>query len=251
MASILCVNGPGSQSTKLSAGSILLDVLPVELRLKIYEFVYADLINELSDNLFGVFSLYDFLYDYTRSSLESHIGKTGLTGLLYTCKKVHDEALEVLCGQAEFVLNIMGDDDGDDEERTEFRFSKGSRLLGFAKSLKINLEPLSNATNARFVNRIHHFLEMINYGSNIRSLQIRITGPNLTNPECLNQILLALSKLRTMGNRIDVYVGELTEELLSAESFNLFLGTINGVNMGRGHHALEPSHYDGEEDYDD
>ncbi|KAI1743898.1 hypothetical protein F4680DRAFT_407878 [Xylaria scruposa] len=229
----------------------MLDILPLELRLKIYEFVCADLISELSDNLFGVFSLYDSLYDYTRSSLESHVGKTGLTALLYTCRKVHDEALEVLCGQAEFVLNIMGDDDINDEERTEFRFSKGSRLLEFTKSLKVNLEPLSDATNARFVNRIHRCLEMINYGANIRSLKIRITSPNLKNPESLNQILMALSELRTTGSRISVYLGEVTEELLSADSFGLFLNTINGVNMGRGQHALEPNHYDGEDDDDD
>ncbi|KAI1751508.1 hypothetical protein F4782DRAFT_547680 [Xylaria castorea] len=229
----------------------MVDVLPVELRLKIYELVYADLISELSDNLFGVFSIYDFLYDYTRSSLESHVGKTGLTALLYTCGKVHDEALEVLCGQAEFVLNIMGDDDINDEERAEFRFSEGSRLLEFTKSLKVNLEPLSDAMNGRFVNRIYRFLEMINYGANVRSLKIRITGPNLRNPESLNKILMAISKLRTTGSRISVYLGEVTEELFSAESLDLFLNVINGVNVGRGQDALEPSHYDGEEEDDD
>ncbi|KAI0486764.1 hypothetical protein F4859DRAFT_466825 [Xylaria cf. heliscus] len=251
MASVPYFHRPGAHGSKLSAESIMVDVLPVELRLKIYELVYADLINELSDNLFGVFSLYDFIYDYTRSSLESHIGKTGLTDLLYTCKKVHDEALEILCGHAEFVLNIMGDDDGNDEERADFRFSKDSRFLEFAKSLKVNIEPLSDSTNERFLSRIHRFLEMINYGANVRSLSIRINGPNLNNPESLNQVLLALSKLQITGNRIEVYLGEVTEELLSTENLDLFLKTIHGVNMGRGHHPLEPSHYEGEEDDDD
>lgn len=127
MASVSVIQGPNFPNSKWAAGGNTLDVLPVELRLKIYEYLYVDLIDELSDYLFGVFGLYDSLYDYTRSSLESHVGKTGLTALLYTCKKVHDEALQVLCGEVEFILNIMGDHDSNDEERQEFRFSEDSR----------------------------------------------------------------------------------------------------------------------------
>ncbi|KAI0460555.1 hypothetical protein F5B21DRAFT_519285 [Xylaria acuta] len=238
MTSVPYVHRPGSPSSKLSAGGIMVDILPVELCLKVYEFVYADLTSELSDNLFGV-SLYDFLYDYTRPSLESHVGKTGLTALLYTCKKVHDEALEILCRHAEFVLNIMGDDDNDyAEQKSSGSPNAADVILEFVKSFKVNLEPLSDASNGRFVNRIHRFLEMINYGANVRSLKIRITGPSLTNPESLNQIIRALSKLHTPGNRVGVYLGEVTEELLSADSLDLFLNTING-------------HYDDEEDNDD
>ncbi|GAW21695.1 hypothetical protein ANO14919_112190 [Xylariales sp. No.14919] len=227
-----------------TAESNFLNMLPLEIRLRIYEFFYADLISELSDKLFGVFSLYDFLYDYTRSSLESHVGKTSLTTLLYTCKQVHNEALQALCKEAEFVLNIMGDDDSDDEERAELRFSKDSRLLKFAKNLKVNLEPLSDGTNERLVNRIHRFLEAIDHGVNLRSLKIRISSPNLANPQSLEHILLALSTLKTGGNRIEVYLGEVAEEMLGAQRLDLFIDTIHGVSMGRGHHAFEPSHYD-------
>ncbi|KAI0540860.1 hypothetical protein GGR58DRAFT_90672 [Xylaria digitata] len=237
------------RGSKRTAESTFLDVLPVELRLKVYEFLYGDLINELSDNLFGVFSLYDSLYDYTRSSLESHVGKTGLTPLLYTCKQVHNEALQVLCNEAEFVVNIMGDDDGDDEERAEFRFSKDSQLLAFAKNLKVNLEPLSDETNERFVKRIRCFLEAINHGVNLRSLKIRISGPKLENPQSLSHILLALSTLKTAGNPIEVYLGEVTGDVLGPNHINTFIDTINGVNKGGGHHALEPSHYDDEDEY--
>ncbi|KAI1108935.1 hypothetical protein F5Y14DRAFT_456537 [Nemania sp. NC0429] len=214
---------------KEAMGGNALDVLPVELRLKIYEYVYADLIDELSDHLFGVFVLYDSLYDYTRSSLESHVGKTGLTALLYTCKKVHDEALYILCGEAEFILNIMGDDDSDDGERQEFRFSEDSRLLAFAKNLRVNLEPLSDETNERFVNRIHRFLRLINNGANLRSLQIRISCPKLGDPESLNGILLALSDLRTMGNRITVYIGDMAEEVISDDHLDSFILFTWGV----------------------
>ncbi|KAI8628775.1 hypothetical protein F5Y19DRAFT_437246 [Xylariaceae sp. FL1651] len=235
---------------KPNAGLNLLDILPFELRVKIYEHFYADLISELSDNLFGVFSLYDFLYDYTGSHLESHVGKTGLTTLLYTCKKMHDEALQVLCNEAEFVLNVMGDHDSEDKERADIRFSKGSRLLEFAKNLKVNIEPMSDNTNERFVNRIHQFLEAINHGTNLRSLKIRISAVSLRNAKSLSHILSALSTLRTAGNAIEVYLGEVTEDLLSAEDFDTFLRTINGKNMGRGQNALEPNHYDGEDDDD-
>lgn len=116
-----------SPDTKLEEKRYFLEVLPLELRLKIYEHLYADLISELSDNLFGVFALYDSLYDYTQSSLESHVGKTGLTTLLYTCKQVHDEAIRVLCSEAEFVLNIMGDEDGNDKERDDVRLPESSQ----------------------------------------------------------------------------------------------------------------------------
>lgn len=127
MALVAVVQGPDFPNGRLAAGGNTLDILPAELRLKIYEHLYADLIDELSDYLFSVFVLYDSLYDYTRSSLESHVGKTGLTALLYTCKKVHGEALQVLCGEAEIILNIMGDHDSNDEERQEFRFSEDCR----------------------------------------------------------------------------------------------------------------------------
>lgn len=33
--------------------------IPLELRIRIYEHIYADLINELSDNIFAVLSFYD------------------------------------------------------------------------------------------------------------------------------------------------------------------------------------------------
>ncbi|KAI1306397.1 hypothetical protein F5Y03DRAFT_406086 [Xylaria venustula] len=239
---------PLANTSKPSAKSSILDVLPLELRLKIYEYFFADLISELSDNLFGVFSLYEYLYDYTQPSLESHVGKTGLTALLYTCKQIHNEAIQVLCNEAEFVLDIMGDDDGNDEERGDIRFSDGNRLLEFVKNLKVNLEPLSDETNDRFVNRIHRFLEMIDYGAKLRSLKIRISTPKLSEARSLDQILSALSKIRTAGNRIEVYLGEVEEELLGAEGLSLFIKQINGIDMGRGHHPLEPSHYDGEED---
>ncbi|KAI1421400.1 hypothetical protein F5Y12DRAFT_767890 [Xylaria sp. FL1777] len=229
-----------------SPGSGLLGILPLELRLQIYEHFYADLISELSDNLFGVFSLYEFLYDYTQPSLESHVGKTGLTPLLCTCKQIRNEAIQVLCNEAEFVLNIMGDDDGNDEERADFRFSEGNRLLECAKNLKVNLEPLSDETNERFVNRIQRFLEVIDHGVNLRSLKIRISGLQLRDPRSLDQILSALSTLQTAGNSIEVYLGEVADEVLSADRLDLFVDTINGINMGRGCHPLEPDHYDGE-----
>ncbi|KAI1828167.1 hypothetical protein F4861DRAFT_169433 [Xylaria intraflava] len=251
MTSAYEVHRPMRSGNKWAAESIFLEVLPLEIRLSIYEFVYADLINELSDNLFAVFSLYDFLYDYTRANLESHVGKTGLTALLLTCKQVHDEAFEILCRETEFVLNLMGDRDGNDEEREEFRFSQDILWFKFAKNLKINLEPLSDVTNERFVNRIHRFVGAIDYGVNLRSLKIWLAGPYLQDPQSVNHILLALSTLRTTGHPIEVYLGQVTEDVLSGERLGTFLDTINGIGMGRDHDALEPDRYDGEGGDDD
>lgn len=236
---------PGSKS--VAGRRNLLDVLPIELRLKIYDYFYADAISELSDNLFGVFWLYDSLYDYTSSYLESHVGKTGLTALLSTCKNIHGEALEALCNEAEIILNIMGDNDSNDEEREKVRFSKGNRLLEFAKNLKVNMEPLSDETNERFIGRLRRFSELINQGVNLRSLKIRMTTWNLSNPQSFEDILSALSTLRTAGNPIEVYLGEMDEDMLNKDSLNSFLSKINGIYMGHGHNTLEPHHYDGEE----
>ncbi|KAI1367766.1 hypothetical protein F5Y08DRAFT_297542 [Xylaria arbuscula] len=241
---------PGSPGIKLAEKINFLEVLPLELRLKVYEYFFADLISELSDNLFGVFALYDSLYDYTQASLESHVGKTGLTTLLYTCKQVHDEAIRVLCSEAEFVLNIMGDEDGDDKERDDFRLPEGNQLLKFARNLKVNLEPLSDATNGRLVRRIHRFLAIIDNGANLRTLKLRISGPNLTDSRTLDEILSALSTLRTR-KRIEVAVGEVPEEILSDERLHRFVDAIDGIYLGRGQHPLEPNHYDGEDDDDD
>lgn len=101
-------------------------------------------------------------------------------------------------------------------------------MLEFAKNLRVNLEPLSDETNERFLNRIHRFLALINYGVNLRSLQIRISGPELWEPESLNQILSALSDLQTIGNPIAVYIGDVAEEVINDDHLNFFLFKING-----------------------
>ena len=101
----------------LAKASPTLMGLPAELRVKIYAHLFDDLIEELSDNLFAVLQLYDHIYDYTAPYLESHVGRTGLTPILRTCKTIHEEALTVLCQRAEFVVNVVGDDDTDDEQK--------------------------------------------------------------------------------------------------------------------------------------
>ncbi|KAJ4391852.1 hypothetical protein N0V93_005472 [Gnomoniopsis smithogilvyi] len=227
--------------------------IPLELRIRIYEHLYIDLIAELSDNLFGVFSFYDHLYDYTSAYLNSHVGKTGLTTpLLYVCKQIYQEALSVLCEQAEFVVNIMGDDDSKDVERAGFRFSEGSRHLDFVRNLKINLQPALGATindprQTRFVARIAKFLDLIQHGANLRSLEIYLSN-SINEAASMEGTLTAIKTVRTTGNSIKVYVGDVSEDILSDEHLTLLLDAINGDNMGRGHPPLEPNYYLGEED---
>lgn len=100
--------------------------------------------------------------------------------------------------------------------------------MEFAKNLRVNLEPLSDETNERFVNRIHRFLGLINNGVNLRSLQIRISSPKLEDQESLNQILFALSDIRTIGNRIEVYFGDVADEVINDDSLKSFINKING-----------------------
>ncbi|KAJ4418838.1 hypothetical protein N0V82_005284 [Gnomoniopsis sp. IMI 355080] len=229
--------------------------IPLELRMRIYEQIYADLIAELSDNLFGVFSFYDHLYDYTSAYLDSHVGKTGLTTpLLYVCKQMYQEALSVLCEQAEFVVNIMGHDDSQDGERAGIRFSDGSRHLDFVRNLKINLQPMLASTlttdprQTRFVARIAKFLDLIQHGANLVSLQIHISSS--IGVASLEGVLSAVETVRTKGNSIKVYVGDVSEDVLTDERLTLLLDAINGDNMGRGHSPLEPSYYLGEDEYE-
>ncbi|KAH9885701.1 hypothetical protein F4778DRAFT_798899 [Xylariomycetidae sp. FL2044] len=205
-----------------------LNKLPPELRFKIYEHLYADLIEELSDNLFAVFSLYEYLYNYTAHHLESHVGKTGLTGLLYTCKQIHNEALEALCNETEFVLDLLGYDDGLDEERSKIRFSDNGRILSFVKKLKLNVEPHRDETTDRFVSRIRSFLAAINHGAQLRSLKIRIKPGRSTDPVSFDKILSALGTIRTAGRPAVVSMGEVSEQLISPERWLAFVEQTNG-----------------------
>ncbi|KAI1330348.1 hypothetical protein F5Y16DRAFT_362865 [Xylariaceae sp. FL0255] len=229
----------------------MLEKLPLELRIKIYEYVYADLIEDLSDNLFGVFSMYDYLYDYTVSHLESHVGKTGLTALLSTCKEFHGEALETLCNDAELVLDLLGDDDNLDEERANIRFSEDNKMLTFAKNLKLNVEPDWDRTTNRFVSRIHRFLGVIDHGARLRSLKIRIAPGKSSNPKSFDKILSALGGMRTAGNAVEVSLGEVPEWLISPTRLEMFLEQVNGINKGRGRQALQPKRYEDGDDSDD
>lgn len=100
-------------------------------------------------------------------------------------------------------------------------------VLKFVKNLKVNLEPLSDETSDRLARRIHRFLAMIDCGANLCSLKIRISGTNLTDPRTLDEILSALSALRAR-NRIEVGVGEVSEEVLSDERLHRFVDAIDG-----------------------
>ncbi|KAJ6568957.1 hypothetical protein B0H19DRAFT_1256648 [Mycena capillaripes] len=228
--------------------------IPTELRIRIYEHLFTDLIEELSDNLFAVFSLYDHLYNYTSAYLDSHVGRTELTPILRTNRQIHDEALSVLCEHAEFIIDVSGGDDSDDEERAAIRLSEAGcqQVLAFARNLKVNIQPESSGDADRFIRRCVRFLDAIQNGANLRSLKLFVNAPGeMLGKESMERILDALAVLRTRGNSIQVYLGNVGEEQVSDERLTLLLDAINGDNMGRGHNALEPSRWgDGESDMD-
>ncbi|KAI0166624.1 hypothetical protein GGR57DRAFT_447328 [Xylariaceae sp. FL1272] len=229
----------------------MLDILPAEVRIKIYECVFDDLIEELSDNLFGVFYLYDNLYDYTGSHHQSHVGKSGLSLPLFTCKQMHDEAFKVLCEKAEFVVNLMGDGDEEDKERVDVRFPPGTQILRYASHLKVNVEPEFDKTINRFVTRIERFLSMVNNGVNLRSLIIRIESGKLQNSESMEKILGVLMKLQKTRKKFEVCLGDVPERLLSEQRFSEFLAALKATGNGRRQPALEPNHYEYEDEEDD
>jgi len=233
--------------------------IPTELRIRIYEHLFTDLIEELSDNLFAVFSLYNHLYNYTSAYLDSHVGRTELTPILQTNRQIHGEALSVLCEQAEFVIDVSGGDDSDDEERAAIRLSEAAchQVLAFARNLKVNIQPDpchddSSGNADRLIHRCVRFLDAIQNGANLRSLKLFVNAPGeMLGKESMDRILDTLTVLRTRGNSIQVYLGNVGEEQVSDERLTLLLDAINGDNMGRGHNALEPSRWgDGESDMD-
>ena len=204
--------------------------LPTELRLKIYSYLFDDLIEELSDNLFGVFWMYDHMYDYTSAHMYSHVGKTGLTPILRTCKQIYPEALSVLCEKGNFLVNILGEEDSLDEERSPKRFSDGSRHLALAKHLRVNFIPWSDESTDRFVGRIIKFLEVIQCGADLWSLEIRFDKDiaQVVGAESWDRILTVLSALKLQVAVPNVYVGEISEEDLSDEKLALFMDSIGG-----------------------
>lgn len=258
--------------------SLALLKIPAELRLKIFRYLFTDLIDELSDNLFAVFQIYDHMYDYTGSYLESHVGRTGLTPILYTCKQIHDEALPILCELSEFVVNLGGDDDSDDEERISVRLSQLTQHLRFARNLKLNLLPKDDVTNERFLRRLDGFLDAIHHGENLRSLKILINVDwhigsfNSISRESLDLVLAKLEALKTQGHCITIYLGKVSEEQISNERLTILLDTIGGYvsdknlpfieggimqgteltfnrnSMGRDHPDLAPSYWDDDEE---
>ncbi len=212
--------------------SILLS-LPAELRLKIYEELFDDLIEDLSDNLFGVFQLYDNMYDYTANHLESHIGKTGLTPILFTCKQIYSEAIAVLCERSSFLVNVVAYDDIDDEERSSIRFSDGSRRLAFARDLRVNFLLSDDDTVDRFVDRVTKFRDTIHQGADLRKLQIFLeVQPEAemkpVSLESMFRVLQALAPLKTAGAPIEVYLGDVNEEGLSDDMFTSLVDAIKG-----------------------
>jgi hypothetical protein len=203
--------------------------IPMEVRFRILGLFFDDLVEELSDNLFAVFQIYDHMYDYTASEMESHVGKTGLTAVLRVNKQLYGEALSVLCERAEFVISVVGDYDDEDEEREDVRFSQNSRHLQFAKHLKINFFPVDDATNERFLSRVHSLLESIQYGANLRTLEIMFSQPSgQLSSFSMDHILTTLETLRTKGNSIKVYLGNLSEECLCDKRLSVFLSPIKG-----------------------
>ncbi|KAH8894164.1 hypothetical protein GQ53DRAFT_90097 [Thozetella sp. PMI_491] len=244
--------------------------LPTELRLKIFAELYDALIEELPDNLFGVFQLYDSMYDYTASHLEAHVGKTELTPVLSTCRQIHQEALTVLSEKATFLVNIMGDDDFDDKERASMRFSDGNRRLAFATDLRVNLLPTDEATMDRFMDRMNSFLNAIGHGTRLRSLEVFLQaqaqgGEASVSAASICRILEALASVKILSARVVVQLGEVDPEHVSDEQVALLLDPTNLLAypsvpspldlltlcsdyQGRGNWMLEPLDGDYEEE---
>ncbi|KAI0008126.1 hypothetical protein F4779DRAFT_462957 [Xylariaceae sp. FL0662B] len=221
--------------------------IPLELRIKIFEHLFADLIEELSDNLFAAFQVYDNAYNYTASYMESHVGRTGLTPILYTCKQIHAEALSILCEQADIVVNVLGgDDDPNDQERAAVRFPEGSRYLGFARNLKVNF--LFDQPADQYIRRLSRFLDVIQNGGNLRSLKIFIDVSSTIDRSAADHIMNTLGALKMPGKSVKVYLGQVDEAVLSDEQLTLLLDSIDGHKMRRGHNQPGPTYYGDESD---
>ncbi|KAI0392930.1 hypothetical protein F5Y17DRAFT_332542 [Xylariaceae sp. FL0594] len=251
-------------SLKMSRRSFV-HALPTEIRLEIYRILYADLIRNLRDSLFGLFWLCDgYLYDHTKSHLAKRsiypeskypFRKTGLTALLHTCKEVHGEAALVLYQQAEIYIRICWEDVAniDTDGGGFIRLTNNCRLLRHARNVRINIAPLSTLDES-FLKRVRLLVECVNYGANIYSLKIRISVTGLKESrrsKGMMAILVCLSSLRTT-RAIEIFLDCVPRNLLSDELLELFLNTVKGTLMGRGDFKpLAPLHFCGEEEDSD
>ncbi|KAI1082102.1 hypothetical protein F5B20DRAFT_47305 [Whalleya microplaca] len=218
--------------------------IPVKLRLKIFETLFTDLIEDLPDNLFAVFEIYDCIYDHTANYVgrDGRRCRSGLTPILSTCKQIHTEALPVLFEHAEIVVSVTC---ANNQRRGDIRFPGSCRYFGYARHLKVNFlfdQPGIDWHPDRalddYVRLLNKFLGVIENGRNLRSLQIYIdidgeTGRPSTDElvrEATDVILNTLAALRLPGKSIQVYNG-MSEFLLSEERLSLLLDAIKGVKM--------------------
>lgn len=271
--------------------------IPAEVRCKIYEYVFADLIAQLPDNMFVVLTMYDHTYDITatlkqtckqrrahctrvqfqpmcpshRAELRLTMGefwadyglrrlldyigkhaeqrcpagamfhakegeqrwihKTGMTSLLLLNRRIYEEALDVLCGQTEFVVTVDGG--GDPENGAAVRFGGGCPHISFARRMKVNVHVGSNETTDRIIRRLGTLLAAISARGRLRSFQLFFGGTSACDQMSMDHVMKLLEghlgePLRQRRCSVKVYLGNVSHYLISDDRISAFANAFQG-----------------------
>lgn len=270
--------------------------IPAEVRCKIYEYVFADLIAQLPDNMFVVLSMYDHTYDITatlkqtckrrwahctrvqfqpmcpnhRAELRlaipefwadyglrrlldyigqhaeqrcpagamSHakegeqrwIHKTSMTSLLLLNRRIYEEALEVLCGQTEFVVTVDGG--SGPKNGAAVRFGGGCPHISFARRMKVNVHVSSNKTTNRIIRRLDTLLAAVP-ARGLRSLHLFLGGTSRCDQMSMDRIMKFLERhlgepLKPRRCSVKIHLGDVSHDLISDVRLSALANALQG-----------------------
>lgn len=217
--------------------------IPAGIAIKIYDFLFTDIIDGLRDYLYVCFYIRGNTYDNT-ANFFSDIdkgGKTTLTPILRTCQQLYSEAFPMLCNRTEFVVTL-----GPVVDPSQLTCIMPHQYLIHATALKLNLkiasperEDVHTSSGPRdvyrcFLTGLSHlktFLTSIQNGNNLRWLDLFIDASDRTlKAYAIEAILVMIERrVRVKGKAgVRLYLDPYTESLVSKERMDRVLQAING-----------------------
>ncbi|KAJ0108732.1 hypothetical protein J7T55_011222 [Diaporthe amygdali] len=211
--------------------------IPAGIAIKIYDFLFTDIIDGLRDYLYVCFYIRGNTYDNT-ANFFSDIdkgGKTTLTPILRTCQQLYSEAFPMLCNRTEFVVTL-----GPVVDPSQLTCIMPHQYLIHATALKLNLKIASPERED-----VHTSSGPRDNGNNLRWLDLFIDASDRTlKAYAIEAILVMIERrVRVKGKAgVRLYLDPYTESLVSKERMDQVLQAINGTFAGIRKEPLGPSH---------
>ncbi|ROV98001.1 hypothetical protein VMCG_07022 [Cytospora schulzeri] len=284
--------------------------MPVEVRSKIFEYVFADLIAQLpEDSMFAVLAMYDHTYDITATlkqkctwrggrpcprmqfhpmcpghraelrlsdpvfwadyglrRLLDYIGehpeqipsrfamysgepgqrllyRSGMTSLLLVNRRMYNEALGALCAQTEFVVHVTGR--SSPTHASAVLFHDGCPHLALARRMTVNVHAPSKMTIDKIIWRLGTLLAAIAAGGRLSFLRLFFKGTPSVDQQSMEHLMKLLEGhlgeiLKQRHCSVEVYLGDISRELVKSERVSAFAKALQGDYIGRDFNNPKP-----------